>query len=69
MKCKVRLTRTVELIVEGKSEDAILEWLCVTTPEAAYYLADGDVQDEYDDEIVCYLADDAIANYVIEEDK
>lgn len=68
MKCKVRLTRTVELFVEGKSEEAILDWLRQTTPEGAYLLADGDVEDEYDEEIVCCVRDDSEVNYVIEEE-
>ncbi len=67
MKCKVRLTRTVELFVEGKDEEAIMDWLYQTTPEGAYLAADGDVEDEYTDEIVCRVADDSIVNYVIEE--
>ena len=65
MKCKVRLTRTVELFVEGKDENAILDWLYETTPEGAYLAADGDVDDEYDDEIVCVVSDDSIVNYII----
>lgn len=65
MKCKVRLTRTVELFVEGKSEDAILDWLWQTTPEGAYLAADGDVGDEYDEEIVCVVRDDSVVNYTI----
>lgn len=68
MKCKVRLTRTVEMIVEGKDEDTILDWLYQTTPEGAYLAADGDVEDTYDDEIVCRVSDNAEVNYVIEED-
>ena len=68
MKCKVRLTRTVELFVEGKDEEAILDWLYQTTPEQAYMLADGDVEDEYTDEIVCPVRDDSEVNYVIEEE-
>lgn len=68
MKCKVRLTRTVELYVEGKNEEAILDWLYQTTPEQAYMLAKGDVENEYNDEIVCPVRDDSEVNYVIEED-
>ena len=67
MKCKVRLTRTVELFVVGKSEDAILDWLYQTTPEGAYLAADGDVEDEYNDEIVCVVRDDSVVNYTIPE--
>lgn len=65
MKCKVRLTRTVELFVEGKSEDAILDWLRQTTPEGAYLATDGDVEDEYDEEIVCVVSDNSVVNYTI----
>lgn len=68
MKCKVRLTRTVELFVEGKSEDAILDWLYQTTPEGAYLAADGDVEcDEYDEEILFEVRDDSVVDYVIKE--
>lgn len=66
MKCKVRLTRTVELVVEGKSEEAILDWLNQTTPEGAYLAADGAVEDEYDEEIICEVRNDAEVDYVIE---
>lgn len=65
MKCKVRLIRTVELFVEGKNEDAILDWLAQTTPEGAYLAADGDVSDEYNEEIICTVRDDSEVNYVI----
>ena len=36
MKCKVRLTHTVEMYVEGESEEAIMDWLLCTTPAASY---------------------------------
>ena len=65
MKCKVRLTRTVELYVEGKSEDAILDWLYQTTPEEAYLAADGGAEEEYDEEIVCVVSDSSVVNYTI----
>ena len=48
MKCKVRLTRMVEMFVEGKDEDAIMDWLRQTTPEEAFRLADGHVNDDFD---------------------
>lgn len=67
MKCKVRLTRTVELIVEGKSEEQIQDWLNCTTPEGAYLAADGGVDDNYCEEIVCCVDDNSEVNYVIEE--
>lgn len=68
MKCKVRLTRTVELFVEGKNEDAIMDWLRQTTPEDAYLLTDGVADDEYEEEIVCCVREDSDVNYVIKED-
>lgn len=65
MKCKVRLTCSVEMVVEGESEDAILEWLNVTSP--------GDVinssipcNTDYSEEILETLLDSADADYVIE---
>ena len=66
MKCKVRLTRTVELIVEGKSEDQIQDWLHSTTPEGAYLAADGAVDESYDEEIICHVNDN-VPGYTIEE--
>lgn len=69
MKCKVRLTRTVELFVEGKDEEAIMDWLYQTTPEGAYLLTDGNLEmDEYDEEIICPVRDDSIVDYVIKEE-
>lgn len=68
MKCKVRLTRIVELFVEGKDEDAIMDWLRGTTPEEAYQLADGAADDSYDEEIIFPVRDDSDVDYVIKED-
>ena len=67
MKCKVRFTRTVEMFVEGKDEEVILDWLYQTTPEGAYLAADGDVEDEYNEEILFEVQDNSIVNYVIKE--
>lgn len=70
MKCKVRLTRTVEMFVEGKDEEAIIDWLRQTTPEEAYQLANGDVNNqEYDEEIVCEVREDSDVDYVIPEEE
>lgn len=69
MKCKVRLTRTVELFVEGKDEETILHWLYNTTPEEAYLLTDGVADDSYDEEIICYVRDDSDVDYVIRKDE
>ena len=65
MKCKVRLTRTVELIVEAESEDKVYDWLCETTPEGAYLAADGAADDSYDEEIICHVREDSEVDYVI----
>ena len=68
MKCKVRLTRTVEMFVEGKDEDAIMDWLRETTPEEACLLATNGINQSYDEEIVCCVRDDSDVDYVIQED-
>lgn len=65
MKCKVRLTRTVEMYVEGKSEEVIMDWLSQTTPEGAYLAADGNVEEYYGEEIICEVRDDSEVDYVI----
>lgn len=70
MKCKVRLTHTVEMYVEGPSEEAIQEWLLCNTPQEAKDLAYGNgkvVSEDYDEEILCYVRDDSEVDYVIEE--
>ena len=70
MKCKVRLTRTVELFVEGRDEEAIMDWLSQTTPGEAVALANGNVEtDEYNEEIICPVRNDSIVDYVIKEDE
>ena len=51
MKCKVRLTQTVEMYVDGPSEDAIHEWLLCTTPQEAMDCAVNQVDVFYDEEI------------------
>ena len=65
MKAKVRLTRIVELFVEGETEDDIMDWLAETTPEEAYLVADGNAEEEYKDEIVCFVREDSVVDYVI----
>jgi hypothetical protein len=67
MKCKVRLTHTVELFVEGKDQDAIMDWLSQTTPEGASVVAGGNVMESYDEEILYEVRDDSEVDYVIEE--
>lgn len=70
MKCRVKLTHTVTLVVEGESEDQIQNWLNETTPEEAYLLAydnGNQAESEYDEGIVCVLKDDSKVDYVIKE--
>lgn len=71
MKCKVRLTHTVTLFVEGESENQIQDWLAKTTPEEAYLLAYENSQPEsdYSEEIICEVREDSIVDYVIREDE
>ena len=67
MKCKVRLTHTVEMFVEGPSEDAIQEWLLFTTPQEAKDMAYNPVTEHFDEEIVCHVMENSEVDYVIEE--
>ena len=67
MKYKVRLTQTVEMFVEGKSEEAVMDWLYSTTPQEAVDLATNMVDVTYDEEIVCTVREDSEVDYVIEE--
>lgn len=66
MKCKVRLTHTVEMFVEGESEEAIMDWLYSTTPEEAVDMAINPVDVTYDEEIICEVREDSEVDYVIE---
>ena len=66
MKCKVRLTHTVEMFVEGESEEAIMDWLLCTTPEEAVDMAHNAVDQEYEEEIICEVRDDSDVDYIIE---
>lgn len=68
MKCKVRLTHTVEMFVEGESEDAIMDWLLCVTPQEAANCAEKcgkGVSEYYDEEIVCHVREDSEVDYVI----
>ena len=69
MKCKVRLTYAVEMVVEGTSDDAIQEWLLCTTPQEAKDLAANAVYESYDEEIVDYIREDSDVDYVIQEEE
>lgn len=68
MKCKVRLTHTVEMYVEGESEDVIMDWLLCTTPEEAVDMAHNAVDQEYEEEIICEVREDSEVDYVIKDE-
>jgi hypothetical protein len=65
MKAKVRLTYSVELFVEGKSEEVIQDWLDCTTPEEAKNLATKRVREDYSEEILLKLDDNTPVDYTI----
>lgn len=67
MKRKVRLTHTVELVVEAATEDEIYEFLLEHTPSEVKALV-RNVEESYDEEILdgLYLDDNVQADYVIE---
>ena len=71
MKCKVRLSYAVEMVVEGDSEEAIMDWLISNTPQEAKDLAYTNgrfVVEDYEEEILNHVNDDFEADYVIEEE-
>ena len=64
MKARVKLSMTVVLTVEGKSEDSIMDWLSETTPQEALMLANHDVEDiDYEEEILCTVLSNKKADY------
>lgn len=65
MKYKVKLSYTVELFVEGKSEETVQDWLNYTTPSQARELAGKSISEDYNDEILCRVADNSIVDYII----
>ena len=67
MKAKVRLTYFVEMFVEGKSEEAIEDWLrCATATEAKELAGDNCVTEDYSEEMICGVRDDSVVDYVIQ---
>ena len=71
MKCKVRLSYEVEMIVEGDSEETVNEWLLNTTPQEARDLAGANgrfISESYEEEILNYVGDGFEADYIIEEE-
>ena len=66
MKAKVRLTYSVEMFVEGESEEVIEDWLRCTTPtEAKELVGNNSVTEDYSEEIICCVRDDSVVDYVI----
>ena len=51
MKYKVKMTHTVELVIEGKTADQVIDWMYCHTPNEAKALAKNCVE-FYDEEIV-----------------
>lgn len=69
MKARVRLSYTIELSVEGKSIEAITDWMnCITPDEVAELVDRHQVDESYDEEFICPIAEDSIVDYVIKED-
>ena len=69
MKARVRLSYTIELSVEAKSEEAIMEWMSGITPDEVASLVDKHQIDEsYDEEIICPISEISDVDYVIKED-
>ena len=67
MKCKVRLSLSVELIVKGKTEEEIQEWLNTTSP---LEIIDTKIphDESYDERILQYVHDEVLEDYVIEKE-
>lgn len=67
MKCKVKLTMSVELIVKGKSEEEIRNWLNTTSP---LEIVDTEIPHDasYEEEILQFVHDDFPEDYVIEKE-
>lgn len=65
MKVKVRMSYTVELVVEGEDMEAISDWMAETTPAEAYQMANGVSDESFDDEILDVVDNNVRANYVI----
>ena len=70
MKAKVNLTYSVTLFVEGGSDDEISDWLAQTTPDEAFKQAKEQtgnyVEENYDEQIECFVGDDSEVDLVIE---
>lgn len=66
MKCKIRMSYSIELFVEGKDEEEIYDWMSEHTPEEVKKMVSNLNSEEYDDEIICNVRDDSFVDYIIE---
>ena len=64
MKYKVKMTHTVELFVEAKSEEEVLDWMYSRTPDQVKEMTPNCTED-YEDEIVCSVSDNSVVDYII----
>ena len=69
MKARVKLGYAVELVVEGKNEEAIQDWLECTTPEQAMELSEGLAKEDYIEEILSPVAESSRVDYCISRPK
>lgn len=66
MVAKVRMTHTVELFIEGETEDDIQDWMNNHTPEEVVRNGKYNTED-FDDEIICWVSGDP--DVVVEEEE
>lgn len=70
MKARVRLSHTVELVVEADSEDQVQDWLSGNTPDKAREVAEWNnraVDEDYSEEILHYVTEDVFPDVSIKE--
>ena len=66
MKARVKLFYSVELSVEGSSEDSIMDWLrCMTPEDVRDLVGASQVTESYDEDILYKLQANAPVDYVI----
>lgn len=63
MIAKVKLTHSIIMFVEGKTEEEIQDWLSCTTPSEAKEMSKNTVEEDYDEEIMCIV--DGYPDYTI----
>ena len=70
MIAKVRLTYSVDVFIKGDSEDQIMDWARQTTPSGAEDEASKArriIDENYDEEILCFVRDDSVYDIDISE--